>query len=168
MNAKTRTLLAVAVLLVTIGCDQATKAIAKRTLPRHEVIRLLGDTVRLEPAENTGAFLSFGSGIPPAARYLVFTILVGLFLAGMLLYVLASGQLTRPQVLAMSLVLGGGFGNLIDRLCHQGRVFDFLNVGIGWLRTGIFNVADLAITSGVLWFLFLAARAGRAHSRRRE
>ena len=48
----------------------------------------------------------------------------------------------------LALFIGGGVSNWIDRLLH-GRVVDFLNVGIGSLRTGIFNVADVAIMAAV-------------------
>lgn len=58
-------------------------------------------------------------------------------------------QMPRPSVTAWSLVLSGGIGNLLDRLLHDGGVIDFMNVGIGSLRTGIFNVADVCITIGV-------------------
>ena len=54
--------------------------------------------------------------------------------------------------------LAGGASNLIDRFTHGGYVVDFINLGIGSLRTGIFNVADIAITLGVLILL--------AHNRR--
>jgi len=42
---------------------------------------------------------------------------------------------------------------LIDRIFNEGRVIDFMNIGIGSLRTGIFNVADIAITLGVMWII---------------
>jgi signal peptidase II len=57
---------------------------------------------------------------------------------------------------ACSFIAGGGLGNLIDRLAFDGRVRDFLNLGIGGLRTGVFNAADLSIVIGCL---ILAARA---------
>jgi signal peptidase II len=158
MNFKKRALITAAIIIACIGCDRVTKNIAKESLPPHEILSFMHDTVRLQYAENTGAFLSFGADIPPAVRYVVFTVLVGLFLFGLLAYQLASRQITLPQVLAMSCVLGGGFGNLIDRMAHQGRVFDFLNLGIGSLRTGVFNAADMFITFGVLWFLFLSVK----------
>jgi len=158
MKFKRKALITFLILFICIGCDQATKSIAKQNLPRHEPIRLLHDTVRLQYAENTGAFLSLGANISEPVRYLIFTILVGVFLSGLLIYQLASNQLTRFQIVAMSLILGGGYGNLIDRVFNQGRVFDFLNVGIGPLRTGIFNVADMAITFGALWFLILTIK----------
>ena len=57
-----------------------------------------------------------------------------------------------PPLLFVSLVyvLSGGVGNLIDRVCNNGLVTDFINVGIGPIRTGVFNVADMAITFGAI------------------
>jgi signal peptidase II len=57
---------------------------------------------------------------------------------------------------AWSLVLSGGVGNLLDRVLHDGRVIDFMNLGRGNLRTGIFNVADMCITFGVLLLILQA------------
>jgi len=51
-------------------------------------------------------------------------------------------------------VCGGGLSNLVDRIAYDGHVVDFLNIGIGSLRTGIFNVADMAITAGALLLAF--------------
>lgn len=62
-------------------------------------------------------------------------------------------------VVAWSLVLGGGLGNLVDRIMNDGRVIDFMDIGIGSLRTGIFNVADVCITIGVLLLFFQAVWA---------
>jgi signal peptidase II len=58
----------------------------------------------------------------------------------------------RWQAVAYALLAGGGAGNLWDRLAG-GAVTDFLNLGIGPVRTGIFNVADLAIVAGVVVLL---------------
>ena len=56
-------------------------------------------------------------------------------------------------LVAVSLFVAGGIGNLIDRLANDGRVIDFMQVGVGWLRTGVFNVADMAITLGAACLL---------------
>ncbi len=56
----------------------------------------------------------------------------------------------------------GGVSNWIDRLLG-GSVVDFLNVGIGWMRTGVFNVADVAIMLGIALFM-LAELLGRRRS----
>ncbi|MGZ7078065.1 MAG: signal peptidase II, partial [Thermoanaerobaculia bacterium] len=57
---------------------------------------------------------------------------------------------------AVAMIGGGGVGNLIDRLTRGGRVTDFLFMQIGPLHTGVFNVADMAITIGVTW-LFVSS-----------
>lgn len=64
-------------------------------------------------------------------------------------------------VVAWSLVLSGGLGNLLGRIMNGGRVIDFMNLGIGSLRTGIFNVADVYITVGVVVLVFQALQRPR-------
>ncbi|MEK7730045.1 MAG: signal peptidase II, partial [candidate division KSB1 bacterium] len=56
----------------------------------------------------------------------------------------------RFHLLALSLIFAGGMGNLIDRIFRDGRVIDFLNLGIGDFRTAIFNIADMAISFGMV------------------
>jgi len=68
-------------------------------------------------------------------------------------------HMTKYQTIAMSLVLGGGFGNLIDRIYNHGLVIDFMNAEIGSLRTGVFNVADIAITFGAIWLFILSVKS---------
>jgi signal peptidase II len=83
----------------------------------------------------------------------VFTVFVGIFLLALLAYLLFNPSLSREYVACLALVCAGGLSNLIDRIAYGGRVVDFLNVGMGPLRTGIFNVADMAITGGALLLL---------------
>ena len=61
-------------------------------------------------------------------------------------------------VLAVALIFSGGVGNLYDRIAYGGSVVDFISIGIGPVRTGIFNIADIAITVGVLILLTVAFR----------
>jgi signal peptidase II len=65
-------------------------------------------------------------------------------------------------IFALALVLGGGSSNLIDRFVNDGYVVDFINLGAGPIRTGIFNVADVAITAGVLLLLVQGWRGRRS------
>ena len=65
---------------------------------------------------------------------------------------------------ALALILSGGVGNLIDRVLRGGLVVDFMNVGIGTLRSGIFNVADLGIVGGLVLLLALELFGRRAPS----
>lgn len=144
----------VAALTTCIGCDQGTKLVAKRLLQPDALISFAADTFRFQYAENRGAFLSLGSSLPEPLRHLIFTVLVGVFLFALLGYLLLNRNLAMRHVICLSLVCGGGLSNLIDRIAYDGHVVDFLNIGIGPLRTGIFNVADMAITAGAILLAF--------------
>ncbi|HET9299470.1 MAG TPA: signal peptidase II [Candidatus Polarisedimenticolaceae bacterium] len=147
-------------LLACVGCDQVTKALAAQHLAGHPPVLFLGGAVRLLYAENTGAFLSLGAGLPEAVRLWVFVIVTGAVLALLLTYAVMHRDTLRPwEMLALALVVGGGIGNLLDRI-FLGLVRDFLFLGVGRLRTGVFNVADMAITGGALLML-LGLRRGR-------
>ena len=65
-------------------------------------------------------------------------------------YLAFSRHLSRHVVVAGALTVAGGFGNLVDRIVQSGCVTDFVILGIGRYRTGVFNVADLAILSGIV------------------
>ncbi|HEX8704418.1 MAG TPA: signal peptidase II, partial [Myxococcaceae bacterium] len=109
--------------------------------------------------ENPGAFLSLGGRLPPAFRFGLLTVGVGLVLLIALIYLLKSQQLGRLHIVAMALLVGGGASNWYDRLVNDGRVVDFMVLAIGRLRTGVFNVADIAIMVGI-GLMLLASRRG--------
>ncbi|AMV70662.1 lipoprotein signal peptidase [Desulfuromonas sp. DDH964] len=148
-----RILLMAPVILSCVGCDRITKAVAREYLAGSPELSFLGDLFRLQYAENPGAFLGMGSGLPESARFWVFIMAVGAVLLGVLVWTLSSRSLRPVGVGALSLVLGGGLSNLYDRVVNDGAVVDFLNLGLGGLRTGVFNVADVAITTGVTLLL---------------
>ncbi len=152
-----RIVVALLILLATVGCDRAAKYIAQDTLMLSPPISLLGDVVRFEYAENTGAFLSLGSDLPDTVRFAVLGVAVGLVLVGIIVYIFRTRTLHITELWALSLIAGGGAGNLIDRLT-TGYVVDFVSMGFSGLRTGIFNVADVAITGGVLLFVLARLR----------
>lgn len=151
-----RTLLVV--ILLCIGLDQITKIVARSKLPDRQPFSFAADTVRIQYAENKGAFLGFGSNWPPFAQTLLFLVGTGGVLVWLTFYLIRNKTLTRTVQFAFALIIGGGVGNLIDRASPRGSVTDFLNVGIGSLRTGIFNVADMAITFAVVILLFESFR----------
>lgn len=155
-----RTLLIAPVLLSCVGCDQATKNLARHCLANSEPVTFLNEMFRLQYAENPGAFLSLGAASPENIRFWVFTLIVGLFLAGMLIFLLASKNNSKAQIISLSLVLGGGIGNLIDRIFNDGHVIDFMNIGIGSFRSGVFNIADVAISCGVVWLCAISFKVG--------
>lgn len=138
----------VVIALTTIGCDRVTKQIAVTSLAGLPGQSYLADMVRLSYAENTGAFLSLGGDLPPAARVLLFILGTGATLIVLTLF--AWHRRWRGWLaVGVTLFVAGGLSNWIDR-ATSGYVVDFLNVGIGPLRTGIFNVADMAILAGAL------------------
>ena len=135
-----------AVIAATIGCDRATKFVADTTLAGSTAQSYLADTVRLEWTQNAGAFLGLGSDWPPVFRTGVFTVGNALIL-GVLILAAVRRQWSRPTLFGLALFIGGGASNLADRLA-RGTVTDFINVGLGPVRTGIFNIADVAILLG--------------------
>ena len=148
-------------LFVCVGCDQGTKYVAKHFLEGRQTLSYLGDFFRLSYTENRGAFLSLGAGLPENIRQAVFVVLVSIFLLGFLFFVIRNQGLNSWVVLSSALIIGGGLGNLIDRIINQGVVIDFMNIGIGSIRTGIFNVADLAIMAGIFIFAVFYAKKPR-------
>jgi len=130
----------------TIGCDRVTKHVAATTLFEAPSRSFLADTFRLQYLENTGAFLGLGADWPLAVRTAVFGIGNGLLLIALAVLAVRA-RWPRRALLGVALFIGGGASNLLDRIT-SGVVIDFMNVGIGSLRTGIFNVADMAIMLG--------------------
>ncbi len=139
----------VAVLLAmagTIGCDRVTKSVASNVLAGTAGHSLLGGTVRLDYAENPGAFLGLGANWPAHIRLTIFGAAT---VVGMLIMARLARQLRHvpPALFGLALIAGGSLSNLADRLTY-GSVVDFMYIGIGPLHTGIFNVADVAIMVG--------------------
>ena len=138
-------------ILAVIAVDQWTKSLARAHLspfPRTYV----GGTVSLLHTENEGAFLSLGSTLPATTRTLIFTgaVAIAVLLA---LGMLITNRVHGYDAVAVALIAAGGLGNLIDRVFRGGRVTDFLYLSAGPLHTGVFNVADMAITLAVVWLL---------------
>ncbi len=116
--------------------------------------------------DQTSAFLSLGDSLPPAIRYDGLVIGVGAFVIALLAWAVLSTRLAWWQRIAIAAVGAGGASNLIDRLRFEGAVTDFLNLGIGPLRTGIFNIADVILTLGLVLLVLGWNRhspAGRFH-----
>jgi len=143
-------------LATSFGCDQAAKLVAQATLSDSAPISYLNGLVRFEYAENSGAFLSLGSALPSSARFILLEVLVGALLVLGIGITVFSQRLSLRQKAVLALAVGGGLGNLIDRVSH-GAVVDFVSLGVGPLRTGIFNFADVAITIGMVGVLWLAS-----------
>ena len=129
---------------VVIVADQFTKRIIQTSMALQESTPVLGDFFRLTYIHNAGAAFGLKIGSPfvhTAISVVALFALVWLFRS-----VPSDNRIMRP---ALSMVLGGALGNIIDRI-RLGMVVDFFDVGIGTLRWPVFNVADSCVTIGIL------------------
>ena len=149
-----KTYLMIIILFSVVGCDHATKIIAKNHLSKSPPISYFEDFLVLSYVENQGAFLSFGSGFPDHIRFWIFRVIPGVILFGFLIYVFMHNGFTYFEIIAFSTIIGGGIGNLYDRFFRSGYVGDFINIGIGPVRTGVFNIADAAIMLGAAMLVY--------------
>jgi signal peptidase II len=161
MKSIPRYLIVALTLFCCVGCDQVSKSAARALLASGVTHSFLADSLRLQLVANPGSFLGLGSALPEQLRFALFTGAVAVLLLGVLSAALFARRLDFARFVGLALVAGGGMSNLIDRLMFHGRVTDFLNVGIGSLRTGIFNVADMTILAGALLLLLKARAAPR-------
>jgi signal peptidase II len=162
-NPKAKRLMLVALILSScIGCDRATKYIATQSLKDFPPQTFLAGTVRLEYALNPGGFLSLGGNLPENWRQWLFISCNVCTMTAIAGYLIVRRNIDWPLAIALSCILAGGVGNLIDRVSNNGLVTDFINVGIGPLRTGIFNVADMAVMFGGLAVVYLTSSKSSA------
>ena len=136
-----------ATIVTTVGCDRVTKHVATAALAGRPTRSLLADTVRLAYVQNAGGFLSLGADLPEKVRVSLFVVATAILLLALVAY----GIRLRWRgwaAFGLALFVAGGVSNWVDRVLH-GSVIDFINVGVGPLRTGVFNVADVAIMVGV-------------------
>ena len=135
-------------ILPVLGLDRWTKVWATAHLLHAYPRSYQGDVFRLQYALNEGAFLSLGADLHEGIRYWVLAILPVAVLLYICYYAITAPTMTPWSQVAFGFILGGGGSNIYDRIA-QGHVVDFMNMGIGNLRTGIFNVADVAIMTGL-------------------
>lgn len=148
--------LAVIVLVVlNIGCDQISKDAVRKNVAPNDYIQILDDNFILTNVENTGAMLGFGQNFPPILKIVLFQVLPILVLLLLLFRMLRKTNMNTGAIIAFAFVIGGGIGNLIDRVAY-GSVTDFFQIKLGVLKTGIFNMADVSVTIGVCLLLFLS------------
>jgi signal peptidase II len=139
------------IIVVLVGCDQISKNIVRHTLEYNERIALIDHSITLTKVENTGAFLGLGSNVHRGI-YSVLMIVLPLLVLCYAFYYLFSRNHTWLMISGLCLIIGGGIGNLIDRIIY-GSVTDFLHFNFGIFQTGIVNAADMSITAGFIVLL---------------
>ena len=136
---------------IFIGCDRATKDIAKEHLKNKEVVSYLHDTFRLQYVENTGAAMSLGDKLPKSISFILLSIIPLLLLIIVFAYTIKkSKEMSFIKMFSIALIFAGGIGNIIDRILFDRHVPDFMFIDFQIFHTGIFNVADVCVSIGAL------------------
>jgi signal peptidase II len=148
--SRSQRLLVILLLLAsTVGCDQASKHLARTQLSQLGSVTMPGGFLEFSLAENPGAFLSLGAALPESLRVLLLTLGVGLGLSYLFMHLMVNPKLNSITFLGLGLVGAGGVSNLLDRVLRHGRVTDFAILKLGSLHTGIFNWADFVVMVGI-------------------
>ena len=136
------------IILLCIGADQLTKLIVRSDLPKTTPTVLVRGVLKLDYADNRGGVFTFELLLPQKWLGKTMTAAAGLLLGLSVLFLTISGRLPFQPLLGISLFCGGSLSNLIDRIAF-GRVVDFVNFSAPGLQPYIFNLADVAIATGI-------------------
>ena len=153
LNKKSRYLLITVLVFVSIAFDQISKIWVRNNFESYSEKSIIGDVFTLIKVENTGAFLGMGSELSEIPRILLLIILPVIVLISITLYTYIDKTLDKLSIIGFSLIIGGGIANIFDRIVF-GSVTDFLYINLGGIfKTGIFNIADLSVTTGMILIL---------------
>jgi signal peptidase II len=150
-------------IISVLAADQLTKQVVRQMLPLHDTVRIVPGFLDFTHVQNTGAAF----GLLNAAEFPYKpAVMIGIAAIALVAIAAYGAQLGFPERLArfgLSLILGGAFGNLIDRAV-AGYVVDFVDVYWGEAHFWAFNVADAAITIGAVLVLLDMIGLGRHHA----
>ena len=153
LNKKARYFLITILVLLSIAFDQISKIWVRNNFESYSEKSIIGDVFTLIKVENTGAFLGMGSELSEIPRILLLIILPVIVLISITLYTYIDKSLDKLSIIGFSLIIGGGIANIFDRIVF-GSVTDFLYINLGGIfKTGIFNIADLSVTTGMILIL---------------
>lgn len=158
-----RVALILILILSNIGCDQITKKLARERIEYRETIEVIGKNLVLTKVENTGAFLGMGSSLSPILRKILLLFLPAGVMLALMVYLIRNKDITQTSVVALSFIVGGGIGNIYDRIVY-GSVTDMLYIDLEFAHTGIFNLADVSVMIGtglILLEQFLPKKKGK-------
>lgn len=149
MKSAKKILFVYLIIILCIGADQLTKQIVRSDLPKTKSIVLVKGILNLDYADNRGGVFAFELLLPPKWRGETVSAAAALLLGLCILFLTFAGRLPFLPTLGISLFCGGSLSNLIDRIAF-GQVVDFVNFRAAGLQPYIFNLADLAIATGLL------------------
>ena len=145
--------------LALIVVDQLTKAAIRATIPLYDSVEIVPGFVNLTHVLNTGAAFGFLDRLEFAYKAVVVTVLATAALGAIVFYAMTLGSATRLSRLALTLVVAGAVGNLVDRVI-SGAVVDFVDVYWGAWHFWAFNVADSCISIGAVLLILDMFRTG--------
>ena len=152
--------------IANIAVDQISKFWVRAVVEPYSSSPIIGDHLTLRNVENEGAFLGMGSELNPTLKLFVLLIIPAVVLLFVLFYMFKEKQMDKLSLIGFSCVVGGGIANVFDRFVHS-SVTDFLFIDLGFVRTGIFNIADLSVTTGmilILWSSFKHRKKAKVNS----
>lgn len=134
--------------VANVGCDQISKNYVRENISQHERISVVEDHFTLYKVENRGAFFGLGEDLSPTIKKIVLNLLPSIAILVMFALLFFQSGLSSYIVAGLSFTIGGGIGNIIDRVAY-GSVTDFMHMDFGIFQTGIFNMADVSIMVGL-------------------
>jgi signal peptidase II len=150
MKLSRRSIFISLLIVFNITIDQISKFWVRNYVELYKETQLLGNKFILTNVENSGAFLGMGSELNPTLKIILLLILPIAVLGFVLRYVFKDKTIDKLSLIGFSCILGGGFANIYDRILY-GSVTDFFHIDLGGIfRTGIFNMADLSVTTGMI------------------
>ena len=150
-------------MLVIIVADQVTKALVRQSMTLHESISIVPDLLALTRVHNTGAAFGMLNAIEFPGKTIVLTAVATLALGGVAWYAATVPVSDRLARIGVACILGGAIGNLIDR-ATAGYVLDFVDASWRGWHFWAFNVADAAISVGVVFMVLDLLGLGRRAS----
>ena len=149
--------------LVIVISDQVTKALVRRALDLHESLTIIPDLLALTRVHNSGAAFGMFNAMDFPGKTIVLILIATLALAGVAWYAASIPLTDRLARFGVACILGGAIGNLIDR-ATAGYVLDFVDASFQGWHFWAFNVADAAITIGVILMILDLLGLGRRAS----
>lgn len=153
----------IATLALVIIADQVTKAMVRANLPLGDNRTVIPGFLDLTHVQNTGAAFGLLNNVDFAYKSVVMIVIAGVALLAIAAYATQLGFQDRLARFGLALILGGAFGNLIDRAV-VGHVVDFVDVYWRDIHFWAFNVADAAITVGAVFVILDTFGLGRRHA----
>ena len=153
MNISRRTFYIMLLIVVNIAVDQISKFIVRAQVIPHKETKLLGDYFVLTNVENSGAFLGMGSDFNPTLKFILLLALPIAVLSYVAYYIVNNKKLDKLSLIGFCCIIGGGIANVYDRIMY-GSVTDFFHIDLGGVfKTGIFNLADVSVSVGMIMLL---------------